>query len=306
MLSSGNDRRLGDVLLDHGLITQAQLKKALSLQKAYGQTQKLGDILVKQGWLSQRDLMCIASKNYHIPLAQALFNQRESFRQALREDNRQLNNRDVANSPDTAVPDIQSIPVPAPQPLNHAKEPDSHSTVHTPRSFDYTLTSLRNLHWETLDADPEHEFAELLGLCLQKDLPDEEAFNKRLTALAPWSSKRDIVLLGAWYDIAARRFPKAQMALEPWSEDPDAVQLWLDAGLLSESYPDVVRRVKQCLARPKPLLHWYFVLGYALDELGAVGPAQTVFRHYSKHADPLTKTGRYALKRLKDVGAIGS
>lgn len=304
MLTSGNDRRLGDVLLDHGLITQAQLKKALSLQKAYGQKQKLGDILVKQGWLSQRDLMCIASRNYHIPLAHALLNQRESFRKTLQEDDVPDKN-ELAEPPKTEpVADIESVPVPAPQPLTHSPEPSISEPP--PKRFQYTLTSLRNLSWETLNADPDHEFAELLGLCLQKTLPEEGMFNKRLTALTPWSHKRDIVLLGAWYDIAARRYPKAQAALQAWQEDQDAVQLWLDAGLLSEDYPDVVRRVKQCLERPKPPLHWYFVLGFALDELGAVGPAQTVFRHYTRHADPLTKTGRYALKRLKEVGAIGS
>jgi type IV pilus assembly protein PilB len=58
-------RRLGDLLVAEGLITEAQLKQALGDQK--GKTDKLGSILVKLGFITEEQLIGFLSRQYGIP-----------------------------------------------------------------------------------------------------------------------------------------------------------------------------------------------------------------------------------------------
>src|SRR5208337_2747396 len=57
--------RLGSMLVSSGLITDDQLKKALSVQKAEGG--RLGSILVKLGYVQEDKLMTFLSKQYGVP-----------------------------------------------------------------------------------------------------------------------------------------------------------------------------------------------------------------------------------------------
>jgi type IV pilus assembly protein PilB len=58
-------RRLGDLLVAEGLITDEQLKHALGDQK--GKTEKLGSILVKRGFIGEEQLIGFLSRQYGIP-----------------------------------------------------------------------------------------------------------------------------------------------------------------------------------------------------------------------------------------------
>jgi type IV pilus assembly protein PilB len=59
------NRRLGDVLVAEGLISQEQLNRALAAQK--GTTEKLGSILVRLKLLSEEQLIGFLSRQYGIP-----------------------------------------------------------------------------------------------------------------------------------------------------------------------------------------------------------------------------------------------
>ncbi len=54
--------RLGDLLIQEGLITQEQLEHALKLQKQSNFTKKLGEILIEEGFITQKDLLRVLSK----------------------------------------------------------------------------------------------------------------------------------------------------------------------------------------------------------------------------------------------------
>jgi type IV pilus assembly protein PilB len=58
-------RRLGDLLVAEGLITEAQLRQALGDQK--GKADKLGSVLVRQGAISEEQLIGFLSRQYGIP-----------------------------------------------------------------------------------------------------------------------------------------------------------------------------------------------------------------------------------------------
>jgi type IV pilus assembly protein PilB len=58
-------RRLGDLLVAEGLITEAQLRQALGNQK--GKADKLGSVLVRQGSLTEEQLIGFLSRQYGIP-----------------------------------------------------------------------------------------------------------------------------------------------------------------------------------------------------------------------------------------------
>jgi type IV pilus assembly protein PilB len=59
------NRRLGDLLVADGLLTQAQLQKALAEQK--GSTEKLGSILIKLGFINEEQLIGFLSRQYGVP-----------------------------------------------------------------------------------------------------------------------------------------------------------------------------------------------------------------------------------------------
>lgn len=58
-------KRLGDLLVDTGIITQAQLKEALFLQKS--SDSRLGDVLIEKGWISENQLIEVLEFQLGIP-----------------------------------------------------------------------------------------------------------------------------------------------------------------------------------------------------------------------------------------------
>lgn len=60
--------RIGELLVKNGIITEAQLKEALVLQKE--QKKKLGEILIELGHLSSKDLVWMLSEQADIPFVE--------------------------------------------------------------------------------------------------------------------------------------------------------------------------------------------------------------------------------------------
>ncbi len=58
--------RIGDLLVEHNVINQDQLKIALSEQKVLGR--KLGQTLISLGYIGEQDLLDFLSKQLHLPL----------------------------------------------------------------------------------------------------------------------------------------------------------------------------------------------------------------------------------------------
>jgi type IV pilus assembly protein PilB len=59
-------KRLGDILIDSGFLTAAELAEALSAQQ--GTTKKLGEVIVEMGLLSDLDILRAISSQYDIPI----------------------------------------------------------------------------------------------------------------------------------------------------------------------------------------------------------------------------------------------
>src|SRR2546427_237532 len=64
-LGQPQTRRLGDLLVAEGLISEPQLKQALAEQK--GKTEKLGSILARLGFITEEQLIGFLSRQYGIP-----------------------------------------------------------------------------------------------------------------------------------------------------------------------------------------------------------------------------------------------
>ena len=70
-------KRLGDLLVDAGMISEDQLSQALAMQKSDTQRRRLGDLLISEGFITENDLIealrmqlgidFIDLTNYHIP-----------------------------------------------------------------------------------------------------------------------------------------------------------------------------------------------------------------------------------------------
>lgn len=59
--------RIGELLIEDGLITSAQLEEALDKQKSQGNNKKLGDILIESGYIAEYDFIQVLSKRLKIP-----------------------------------------------------------------------------------------------------------------------------------------------------------------------------------------------------------------------------------------------
>lgn len=61
--------RIGDLLINRGLITDEQLNKALAQQKQQGNKKLLGEILLQMGFVTEEDLLASLAEAYGIPFA---------------------------------------------------------------------------------------------------------------------------------------------------------------------------------------------------------------------------------------------
>src|SRR5665647_2881110 len=59
-------KRLGDILIDSGFLTAAELAEALSAQQ--GSKKKLGEVIVDMGLLTELDILRAISSQYDIPI----------------------------------------------------------------------------------------------------------------------------------------------------------------------------------------------------------------------------------------------
>jgi type IV pilus assembly protein PilB len=66
----GNTRvRVGDILIDRGLVTEDQLSEALEYQATQGKSQLLGEILVKLGFVAAEQVLEILADAFGVPFA---------------------------------------------------------------------------------------------------------------------------------------------------------------------------------------------------------------------------------------------
>ncbi len=62
-------KKLGEILLEEGLLKDDQIKEALQRQKQTGEL--LGEVLVKLGYISERDIVFAISKQFGLPYIDA-------------------------------------------------------------------------------------------------------------------------------------------------------------------------------------------------------------------------------------------
>ncbi|PLY15043.1 MAG: type II secretion system protein GspE [Sedimenticola sp.] len=63
--SDARNRRMGDLLIDRGLITEARVKEAIGLQGKLGK--RMGQILVDRGWVAEQDMLMALAGQLSLP-----------------------------------------------------------------------------------------------------------------------------------------------------------------------------------------------------------------------------------------------
>ena len=61
------NRRMGDLLIDKGLVTETRIKEAISMQAKQGK--RMGQILVDKGWVSEQDMLTALSEQLNLPFS---------------------------------------------------------------------------------------------------------------------------------------------------------------------------------------------------------------------------------------------
>ena len=88
--------RLGDLLVEEGLISQEQLAHVLALQKEYGFTKKMGEIMIDEGYITQKQIAIVLSQQLDVAFID-LFGEKINF-------------ENLANYPYTLLENAQAIP----------------------------------------------------------------------------------------------------------------------------------------------------------------------------------------------------
>ncbi|HNX60235.1 MAG TPA: type II secretion system protein GspE, partial [Spirochaetota bacterium] len=70
MTSKPEKKKLGDILIERGIISKIQLDEALKLQKTTGL--RLGELLLKKGIVTEEDLLSSLAEHYDIPFEKKL------------------------------------------------------------------------------------------------------------------------------------------------------------------------------------------------------------------------------------------
>ena len=61
-------KRLGDILIDSGFLSQAELQEALEAQRNDSTKKRLGEIIVEKGLLTELDILRAISSQYDLPI----------------------------------------------------------------------------------------------------------------------------------------------------------------------------------------------------------------------------------------------
>jgi len=88
--------RLGDLLVEEGLISQEQLAHVLALQKEYGFAKKMGEIMIDEGYITQKQIAIVLSQQLDVAFID-LFGEKINF-------------ENLANYPYTLLENAQAIP----------------------------------------------------------------------------------------------------------------------------------------------------------------------------------------------------
>jgi len=88
--------RLGDLLVEEGLITNDQLMHVLKLQKEYGFSKKMGEIMIDEGYITQKQMSLLLSQQLDVAFID-LFGEKINF-------------ENLANYPYTLLENAKAIP----------------------------------------------------------------------------------------------------------------------------------------------------------------------------------------------------
>ena len=64
--AAGKSRRLGDILVDRGVVSEEQIEEAVTLQKIT--TKRMGQIIIDNGWASEMDVLSALGEQLEVPV----------------------------------------------------------------------------------------------------------------------------------------------------------------------------------------------------------------------------------------------
>ncbi len=64
--TAGKSRRLGDILVDRGVVSEEQIEEAVTLQKIT--TKRMGQIIIDNGWASEMDVLSALGEQLEVPV----------------------------------------------------------------------------------------------------------------------------------------------------------------------------------------------------------------------------------------------
>lgn len=269
------DTLLGKILVERGLVTQAQLDEALTLQ-AQNPERLLGHILVDQGHLRYAVLVTTIVSDHHLPLAREMLAERER-----------------------AGEELDELGVPLPR----LSTPEMRALILGAKEFPVALPSPSLEHFK-LDSSMERELAEDAFSLIDHGQMDE-AKQVLVQGLTISPDSQALRYLQSWLlaeqGNAEQSMQSVEKHLPDFTHNPTLLWLMAYNRQRLHKHSEAVENYQALLKKYTPNTQWYFALAFSLQHLHYWKKARQVYTHYIRITRGENKWTVYARAQITDM-----
>jgi len=295
-------KRIGEFLIDRGLISTADRDKALLLQKKGKKHRLIGHILVELKVLTYSSLLTALSEDMHIPRAEALLADRAALKSAL--------GLTTGKEPiiDKKVDKKSSPPAASDKPSAKAPEKTKKASI---KNVTFQLSKIElpliELHDIRYLRESKGDIQQIVMMSL--DMLKEEEFEEATLlideGLASDTSSIHLKWLKIWALCAQKHMKKANEQLSQidatLAQNPAFISLSCYILIDSGNYTETIPILTKLTGLKDADLNWYFWLAYALAQTGHGSHATLNYQHYIKNIPSDNKYVRFARKQLQEL-----
>ncbi len=268
-----NNERIGELLIQQGLITEDQLAVALNKQKNSIGKVLIGHVLVDLGFVSFANLITSVAKHQRIPKAEALLQERIKLREKYAK--QQTDSPLLENEPTLTSPPAESLQKTAPNKsaqrtssiYEHTDDLSAFKKLKEKHNFELPPLPLSDLDaLPRVSADENQVVVMCRDLLAAEELKDAEEFIDDAYSHFPQSSR--LAWSKSWLYLRTNRQSKALKVMLNLPDLPKSLAVmqvmtaycYLINGNFMAAIVNFTRVIKE---NDHPKLLWLFLLGYS-------------------------------------------
>lgn len=278
------DKKVGDILIEQGLVNSAQLNYALKKQSMNpGHNLKIGEIFIEKGWIKSIDLIKVVVEFFHIPLAEEKLLEREGLKN--------YHNFHFEGSEQEAA-EKEKMEVFADQ----VKEKTA-DEIEAQRIKELLISAKdRNRIPSGSNAMEASVISKAMAFINDEQFTEAESYLKQ--AMTSYGRTAGLSYALSFCFLEQHLLPQAMMVIDQFKpkaeENPELVELMADILQLSDAHELAVKYYRKLMTESKRQSRWYFKMGYSLDKLKMGQQALALYTHFIKQKDIIAEQSEYA------------